>query len=222
MWTGQAPCPQEHTLKIAIIGAGNVGSTLARRWAALGHEVTIGSQNPTSEKARALAQTLSLPVTSTTAAAAASDLILLATPADATLSAAQSCGDLSGKILMDATNPLNATLTGLDHPNGESGAQRLQQILPSTHIVKAFNTVGFNIMANPVLEGRKAVLVLSGNDAEAVSTVAKLAQETGFEPLRLGDISTSRMQEEQALLWIHLAVRGGLGRNFAFTLVNSA
>jgi len=161
-------------------------------------------------------------VTSTTLAAAASDLILLATPADAALSAAQSCGDLSGKILMDATNPLNASLTGLDHPNGESGAQRLQQVLPGTRVVKAFNTVGFNIMANPVFEERKAVLLLSGNDADAVTIVAKLAAETGFEPLRLGDLSTSRMQEEQALLWIHLAVRGGLSRNFAFTLVKSA
>ena len=208
-------------MRIAIVGAGNVGSTLAHRWAALGHQVTIGSKDPSSEKARALAQELNLPVVSLTDAAAASDLVLLATPGDATISAAQNCGDLSGKVVIDATNPLKPGLSGLDHPGGQSGAQLLQQAIPAARVVKAFNTIGFNIMANPVIDGRKSVLLLSGDDAKAVDTIAELAEEMGFEPLRIGNLSTSRMQEEHALLWIHLAVRGGLGRDFIFSLAKA-
>ena len=208
-------------MKIAIIGAGNVGSTLARRWAALGHQVTIGSKDPSGEKAQALAQELELPVVSMTGAAAVSDVILLATPGEATISAASACGDLGGKIIIDATNPLKPGLSGLDHPGGQSGAQLLQQALPTARVVKAFNTIGFNIMANPVIDGRKSILLLSGNDADAVDTAAALAEEMGFEPLRIGNLATSRMQEEHALLWIHLAVRGGLGRDFIFSLAKA-
>jgi predicted dinucleotide-binding enzyme len=209
-------------MNIAIIGAGNVGGTLARRWADIGHQVTIGAQDPASDKSRTLAQSLKLPVVSLAEAARSADALLLATPGDATITAAQACGDLTGKILIDATNPITGALAGLDHPNGQSGAQRLQLAHPSAHVVKAFNTVGFNIMANPVIHGQKSVLLLSGDDGSAVTKVSRLATELGFEPLVIGAIATSRMQEEHALLWIHLAVRGGLGRGFFFSLVKTA
>lgn len=76
-------------------------------------------------------------------------------------------------------------------------------------------------MAEPVIEGRRSVLFVSGDDTHAVEKVAALAAETGFEPVRLGDLSTSRMQEEHSLLWVHLAYNAGLGREFAFSLMRT-
>jgi hypothetical protein len=205
-------------MKIAVIGAGNVGGTLAGRWSALGHQVVLGVQDPASDKARASARSLGLRVSSSPEAARDADLVLLATPGGVAVEAAQACGDLTGKILADATNPLKPQLAGLDHAQGLSGAQRLARAIPGARVVKAFNTIGFGIMADPVLEGRRSVLFLSGDDKEAVDRVSVLARETGFEPVCLGDLSTSRMQEEHALLWIHLAYNAGLGREFAFSL----
>jgi 8-hydroxy-5-deazaflavin:NADPH oxidoreductase len=206
-------------MKIAVIGAGNVGATLAGRWSALGHEVVLGAQDPASEKARATAASLGLTVSSLPEAAGQADVVLLATPGDVVIQAAQGCGDLTGKILVDATNPLNPQLSGLNHPEGLSSAQRLAMAIPGARVVKAFNTIGFGIMADPVLDGRRSVLFLSGDDREAVDQVSTLAREMGFEPVFLGGLSTSRMQEEHALLWIHLGVKAGLGRDFAFSLV---
>jgi hypothetical protein len=205
-------------MKIAVIGVGNVGGTLARRWSALGHEVVLGVQDPAGEKSRAAAAELGLIVTTSSEAARQADIVLLATPGGVAIEAAQACGDLTGKIVVDATNPLKPQLAGLDHPGGQSAAQRLAQAIPGAYVVKAFNTIGFDIMAQPVLEGRKCVLFLSGDNKEAVDEVADLATEMGFEAVRLGDLSSSRMQEEHALLWIHLAYSGGLGRDFAFSI----
>lgn len=206
-------------MKIAVIGAGNVGGTLARRWSALGHDVALGAQDPASEKARATAQRLGLTVHSSPDAVRDAGLVLLATPGDVVIEAAQGCGDLTGKIIMDATNPLKPRLAGLNHPEGVSGAQRLARAIPGARVVKAFNTIGYDIMAAPLQEGRRSVLFLSGDDQDAVDQVSALAAETGFEPICLGDLSTSRMQEEHALLWIHLAHNSGFGREFAFSII---
>jgi predicted dinucleotide-binding enzyme len=206
-------------MKIAVIGAGNVGGTLAKRWSALGHEVALGAQDPASQQARATAHNLGLTLSPTPEAVRDAELVLLATPGDVVIEAAKSCGDLTGKIVVDATNPLMPRLTGLNHPEGLSGAQHLARAIPGARVVKAFNTIGFEIMAEPMLEGRRSVLFIAGDDSDAVGKVSALATQTGFEAVCLGGLSTSRMQEEHALLWIHLAFNTGLGREFAFSLI---
>ncbi len=206
-------------MRIAVIGAGNVGGTLARRWSALGHEVVLGLREQASAKARAQAAELGLAAMDRAAAARAADIVLLATPGgEAAIEAARACELQAGQILADATNPLNERLDGLDHPNGLSGAQQLALALPGVHVVKAFNTVGFGIMAQPVREDRRSVLFLSGDDPGAVEKVSALAAETGFEPFHLGGLPASRMQEEHAVLWIHMAIKAGLGVDFMFSL----
>jgi hypothetical protein len=205
-------------MRIAVIGAGNVGATLARRWSALGHEVVLGVQDPTSEKSRAVAGELGILVKTSLEAARHADIVLLATPGDVTIEAARACGDLREKIIVDATNPLLPQMAGLNHPEGRSGAEQLAQAIPEARVVKAFNTVGFGIMAEPVVGGHRSVLFVSGDDEEAVNRVLNLATETGFESIHLGGLAASRMQEEHALLWIHLAYKGGLGRDFAFSV----
>lgn len=206
-------------MKIAVIGAGNVGGTLARRWSALGHEVVLGLRYPDSAKSRAAAAELGLKAKDRAGAASGADVVLLATPGGvAAVEAAQACALNDDQILVDATNPLNGRLDGLEHPSGLSGAQQIAQALPGVRIVKAFNTVGFGIMAQPVREGRRSVLFVAGDDAAAVGRVSALAAETGFEPLHLGGLAASRMQEEHALLWIHMALKAGQGVDFLFSI----
>lgn len=210
-------------MKITVIGAGNVGGTLARRWSALGHEVVLGLRDPDSAKSRAVAAELGVTAMDRAPAASGADIVLLATPGGAAaVEAAQACALKHGQILADATNPLNARLDGLDHPGGLSGAQQIAQALPGVRVVKAFNTVGFGIMAQPVREGRRSVLFVSGDDQEAVERVSALAAETGFEPLYLGGLAASRMQEEHALLWIHMALKAGQGVDFLFSICRGA
>jgi predicted dinucleotide-binding enzyme len=96
-------------MNIAVIGGGGVGETLARAWARGGHAVEFGVREPASEKSRKLASASGIPVKSNRDAAAAAQVIVLATPWRATREAVAACGDLAGKIVIDCTNPLNAT-----------------------------------------------------------------------------------------------------------------
>lgn len=205
-------------MKIGIIGSGNVGGTLGRRWAQIGHSVIFSSRDPASDQMKQLVAEAgqSASAASVADAARASEIILLATPWPATKKALQSAGDLSGKVLIDATNPLLADLSGLELGTTTSGAEQVAGWAPGARTVKAFNTVGFGIMANPVFGDRKAVLFYCGDNGEAKQTVARLATELGFDQADAGPLSQARLLEPFALLWISLAVKYGFGRDIAF------
>jgi predicted dinucleotide-binding enzyme len=208
-------------MKIAVIGAGHVGAALARHWKTLGHDVTFGVPDPGNDKARAAAAETGVPARKPAEAAAEADVVLLAVPGHLAVEAARGLGDLQGKILVDATNPIKAGFAGLDHPAGLSGAEQVAAAAPRARVVKAFNTIGFETMAQPRREGRSSMLLLSG-EAQAVETIAALARAMGFEPLVLGGLECARMQEEHALLWIYLAFKAGHGRDWAFSVVRGS
>jgi predicted dinucleotide-binding enzyme len=204
-------------MRIAVIGAGNVGSTLGRRWADAGHEVAFGVRDRSAPKYAGLhAQAKLMNVRE---APVGANIVVLATPWDATQAAVVEAGDLSGKILVDCTNPLKPNLAGLTHGHDTSGGELVAQWAPGAKVVKAFNTVGFNIMADPVLEGRRAVMYVAGDDAEARRTVAMIAEDIGFEAVEAGGLASARILEPFALLWISSAYRFGLGGDFAFSIV---
>jgi hypothetical protein len=208
-------------MRIGIIGAGNVGGTLGTRWAALGHEVLFASRHPESEEMRSLVTRAGghSRAASPAAAAAASDALLLATPWPATRDVVTGLGDLSGKILIDATNPLLPRLAGLEFANTTSGAEQIASWAPGARVVKAFNTVGFNVMANPEFHGSRAVLFYCGDDTPAKQAVHSLAASLGFDPQDAGPLSQARLLEPFALLWISLAMVHGYGRDIAFQLL---
>jgi hypothetical protein len=143
----------------------------------------------------------------------ASEIILLATPWPATQQALQSAGDLFGKVLIDATNPLLSDLSGLEIGTTTSGAEQVAAWAPGTSR-KGFNTVGFGIMADPTFGNRK--LFYCGDDGEAKQILARLATELGFDPADAGPLSQARLLEPFALLWISLALKYGFGRDIAF------
>ena len=166
-------------MNIGIIGSGNVGGALRARWAAGGHQVVFASRKPESAEMKALVATAGPNARAGTAeeAVAASDVVLLATPWPATQAVVAGLGPLDGKILIDATNPILPRLAGLEFANTTSGAEQIAGWAPGARVVKAFNTVGFNVMENPDFGGRAATLFYSGEDKEAKQVVRQLATE---------------------------------------------
>jgi predicted dinucleotide-binding enzyme len=184
-------------MRIAILGAGNVGQTLGQRFVAAGHSVTYAVRNPADAKYAALGPA-ARPVAE---AVQGAELVLLATPWAAAEAALAGAGSLAGKILVDATNPIGPGFV-LTHGRDDSGAEQVARWAPGARVVKAFNTIGREVMANPEFGGRAAVLWICGDDATATAAVSGLASEIGFEPLVLGPLARARVMEPAALLWI--------------------
>lgn len=205
-------------MKIAIIGSGNVGGVLGSRWAKGGHEVVFASRNPASLEIQDLLSESgpTARAASHAEALAASDVVLLAMPWPATREVLESLGDFDGKILIDATNPLLPDLSGLTHGGNTSGGEAVSQWAHNARVVKAFNTVGNNLMANPHFQDDSSVLFYCGDDKPAKAVVHELAEELGFEPQDAGPLTQARVLEPFALLWISLAVLQGYGRDIGF------
>jgi hypothetical protein len=208
-------------MKIAVIGAGNVGGTLGKAFAARGHEIWFGVRNPRDGKAQELAQAAGgkVQVTTTHEAAAAADIVLLATPWHSTHEAVQSLGDLAGKVVIDATNPLKPDLSGLALGLTTSAGEEVARWAAGARVVKAFNTIGAGLMANPRIGHDRLSLFLCGDEAAAKRKVGQLAAELGFDVVDCGPLSQARLLEPLAMLWISLAYQQGLGTSIAFRLL---
>lgn len=208
-------------MRIGIIGSGNVGGALGTRWAAGGHTVVFASRNPGSAAMMELTARAWNGARAATAAeaAAASEVIVLATPWPGTRAAVLGLGSLEGKILVDATNPLLDGLAGLEYGTTTSGAEQVAAWAPGARVVKAFNTVGNNVMADTAFAGGKPVLFYCGDDGDAKAAVDGLAAELGFDARDAGGLAQARLLEPLALLWIRLALFQGLGRGFAFQVL---
>jgi predicted dinucleotide-binding enzyme len=206
---------------ISILGAGNVGGTLGRAWARKGYDVFFGVPRPQDAKTQELLKTIGgkARAGSVAEAAAAGDVVVLATPWPATRDAIQAAGDLTGKVVVDCTNPLKEDFSGLVVGHTSSGAEQVAQWARGARVYKAFNQVGFGIMDNPTFDGRRAVLFICGDDAAQKPTVLKLASDIGFEAIDAGGLVIARLLEPYGMLWIHLALKRGLGRDFAFGLL---
>lgn len=209
-------------MRIAIIGAGNVGGTLGRRWAALGHEVVFGVRRP-AEGATAVKGGGALPAGASVAtpreAVRGADAVLLATPWGAVPATLTELGPLlGGVVLLDATNPLGPGLALEAGPGGQSGGEQVQAMAPHARVVKVFNTTGYDNMRDPVYAGAPTVMFYAGDDAGAMTVAATLASALGFEAVNAGPLTRARQLEHLAVLWISLAF-GGLGRDIAFRLV---
>lgn len=210
-------------MKIGIIGSGNVGGTLGKRWARNGHQVIFSTRDGQSDEIRKLLAEAGPNAKSGSVAEAAreSEIVVLATPWDAAENALSGAGNLSGKILIDATNPLLPDMSGLTLGTTTSAGEQVARWAPGAKVVKAFNTVGFNIMADPKFAGGQTAMLYCGDDANAKKTVSGLIQELGFDPIDVGPLTRSRLIEPFALLWITLAYPAGYGREIAFHFLRS-
>jgi predicted dinucleotide-binding enzyme len=193
---------------IAVIGTGNVGGALGPAFATLGHDIIYGSRQPGRQDVQALVgltdgnASAMLPAE----AAAAADIVVMATKwADAEL-ALKSLGDLSGKIILDPNNAVRVDDAGIRHQDVETScAQLIQSWAPNSMVVKAFNTLSSATMANPSVAGGPVTIPIAGNDADAKVVIAALVTGIGFEVVDMGDISAAHAIEQM------LIVRGNAG-----------
>jgi NADPH-dependent F420 reductase len=208
-------------MKIAVIGTGNVGGTLGVRFAKNGHVVAFCSRNPTSDKVRKLLKEAGSKATAADAAVSVpnAEVVVLATPWDATLEIVRSLGNVSGKIIIDATNPLSNDLTGLTVTQRSSAAELIAEAAEGARVVKAFNTINFGTMEDPSYGDTNADGFLCGDDEEAKKTVTGLLEELGIEPVDIGPLYTARFLENLALLWVHSAFKQKWGTDFAFKVI---
>jgi NADPH-dependent F420 reductase len=208
-------------MKIAVIGTGNVGRALGTRWAKAGHQVTFGSRHPDSAEVQALVAGAGSSASAASVAEAArrSEVVVLAVPWPAAQKVIEGLGDLGGKVLLDVLNPLRPDLSGLDLGTTTSAGEQVAGWARNAKVVKAFNSVGYNIMENPAFGQDRPVMFYCGDDAAAKQVVGRLANELGFDGEDAGALTQARVLEPFAMLWISLAYGRGFGRDIAFKLL---
>jgi hypothetical protein len=203
-------------MSISIIGAGNVGMALGKAFTSRGEAVVFGVPDPAKYAHAVGGLAASATIGAVDHAIDASDLIILAVPYPAAVTLAQSRSDWKGKILVDATNPLAAGLAGLSVGTTTSGAETIAQAAKGARVVKAFNTTGAENMEDTHYTKGTPFMPVCGDDAEARARVVALATLIGFDAVDCGDLSAARYLEPFAMTWIHMAIKLGLGRRFAF------
>lgn len=208
-------------MKVGIIGSGNVGSALGQHWATAGHQIKFGVRDTAKPELLKLLEKIgpNASAGSVAQAAAFADVIVLTTPWNSTQDAVLEAGNVSGKIVVDCTNPLKADLSGLTIGLDTSAAELVAQWAVGARVVKCFNTTGAENMTNPLFGTDRAVMFLAGDDDDAKTTVGQLGEDLGFEMVDAGGLTIARLLEPVAMLWIHLAYRRGQGRDFAFKLL---
>lgn len=190
----------------AIIGTGRMGGAIGSRLATLGHSVIYGSRTPDADATRELVEKVGhgAQATSPTIAASTADVIVIAVPWAGAEEAVSGLGELGGKLVIDVTNALSFDPSSglMEMASDTSAGEAIQQWLPGSIVVKAFNTVGFHVIANPEAAGGVVSVPLVGNDAEAKSLVAELVQSMGFETVDVGPLKHARALEMMSMLYI--------------------
>ncbi|HLF12844.1 MAG TPA: NAD(P)-binding domain-containing protein [Gammaproteobacteria bacterium] len=194
---------------IAIIGTGRVAAALGPRLAGLGHDVIYGSREPTRSEVRELVSATGARASAASPrdAARGADIVILAVPGTAVEAVVMSLGDLSGKIIIDPTNPTRRGEDGLvEHAVATSNAELIQELAPGAHVVKAFNALSAQSMADPGSVGGPITIPLVGNDAAAKAAVAELVEGLGFESMDLGPVRYAHVVEGMLVVWINARI----------------
>ncbi len=191
-------------MEIAIIGAGTVGTALAKAFTRAGHRVTITARDP--EHARSAAQaTGARAADSNVEAAERSGVIVLAIPFDSVTEVAAELKDAAaGKPVIDVTNRMSFGAAGPQIDTTGSNAEELARLLPEASVVKAFNTALASVQADPTAKGVRLDGLVAGDDEAAKATVLDLVGSVGFEPVDVGPLERARQLEGLAFLNIYL------------------
>lgn len=200
-----------------------VGRTLAAGLATEGHDVRVGGRDPGREDLAAWSAEAAIPVVGVAEAAGSAEVVILATAWSGTENAIGLAGDgLDGKVLIDATNPLSFADGALRLTIGhqDSGGEQVQRWARGARVVKAFNTVGAELMVHPDLPDGPGTMFLAGDDTEAKATARELIAQLGWTSHDCGGIEAARLTEPLAMIWITHAATSG-SRSHAFRLLGS-
>jgi predicted dinucleotide-binding enzyme len=203
-------------MNITLIGTGNMGSAFAKQLSAAGHTVRITGRD--LQKANTVAA--SFATVSAHAALEAlgdSEVVIVATAYADAAAALQSLGDLTGKVIIDITNPLSDDYMALTIGHVTSAAEEISRAVPAAHVVKAFNTLFAQVLADGPLfanNQRGSVFVAADND-RAKQTAFSLAHSMGWNTVDAGGLVNARYLEPLAGFNIYLGYGAGLGTSIA-------
>jgi hypothetical protein len=197
--------PQGRSLRIGIIGAGNMGGPLGLAWAEAGHQILWGTRNP--GELMTLVQQAAPRASAGYADAAAffGDVVVLAVPPSAVPQLGRDIGELlRGKIVIDMTNP-RADRDG-EAQTAEwlamGTGQAMAQYLPGARIVKAFNALGAPMLRNPAPNGVRIGVPIAGDNAADRELVATLVRDAGFEPVIVGPLARAKDFDRGTPVWV--------------------
>lgn len=203
-------------MKITLIGTGNMGSAFAKQLSGAGHIVRITGRD--IAKAKALAdQYAHASAHVASDALGDSDVVVLATAFDHATAALQSLGDLTGKVVIDITNPLSADYMSLTVGHVTSASEEIAKAIPHANVVKAFNTLFAQVLADgPKFADNQTGSVFVASDSErAKQTAIALARSLGWNTVDAGGLVNARYLEPLAGLNIYLGYGAGLGTSIA-------
>lgn len=204
-------------MTIAIIGSGNVGGALAKKWIDAGHTVIVGARTPLSEKNLKLATEIGEDrFTSIEFAVKQSDVILISTPATSTVEVVKSLGDTTGKIIIDAMN----VVMGRGPQGYKNTSEAILANTQTQDVVKCFNTTGYNNMVNANYGNLQLDLFVAGDSLKGKAAAIQLAKDAGFaDCYDVGGNDKFELMEQFAWFWINLAMFQGQGREIGFKLL---
>ncbi|MEM6431348.1 MAG: NAD(P)-binding domain-containing protein [Deinococcota bacterium] len=200
-------------MNIAIIGAGNIGSTLGRRCLEQGHSVTFGVRDTNSDKLTKLQDELEHAVFTTPQDALTNaDAVVLAVPGKVVDQVvAGLAGALEHKIIIDATNNLAEDV--MDH------VEVMQHHMPTAKLFRVFNSLGWETFGNPTIAGQQVDHFYCGDEGDEQQTVHQLIADIGLNPIYLGGLEHSPTLDALTRLWFTLAFQKGYGRRVALKII---
>jgi predicted dinucleotide-binding enzyme len=199
-------------MRIAVVGAGNVGSAIGAGWAKKGHRVVYGVRDP--------GRSASPDHRKVRDAVADAEVVALCVTAHAVEGALRDCGDLAGKILIDPTNPLAPDEGGLKLSMGfETSSAEFIAARTKATVVKALNQVGAAVLGDTSGFACRPIQFVASDDPKARQVVRGLVEDLGFEVLDAGPLKSARLLEPMAMVWIDQAMRYGMSPDRAWALM---
>ena len=207
-------------MRITVVGSGGVGVGLARAWSGLGHSVVIGSRSPESDRVVGLVASLGNDVCAVGLAESVTDadVVVLAVPWSAVEDSIAALGDLSGRMIIDVTNPFVRGLN-LDIGHDDSGGEQVARWVVGAQVVKALNIVDARLLDGTKLDDREISIPICGDNKDAKRVVGELIGELGFDVIDAGKLEISRLLEPLCLLMIKLSMKKSLGAEIGFRVL---
>jgi 8-hydroxy-5-deazaflavin:NADPH oxidoreductase len=200
-------------MNITILGLGNIGGTLGKKWASAGHRVIFGTRDANSRKAQALREAFPAARIDTVANALAdAEVILMAiTHSNVAETVNQYASAFAGKIVIDATNNFSAPIV--------NNLGTILAAAPTAQVFRAFNSLGWELFANPIVEGKAIDHFYCRPDNDKRPIVDQLITEIGAHPVWVGGNETIGIVDALGSLWVTLVFQRGYPRHLALRLV---
>ncbi len=208
-------------MRVAILGAGNVGRALAQKFFKQKIPVSFGVKSPNDTKYDDLKELYREFVSfqKVKDIGPDHDFIFLAVPWPTVPEALRELKYKKGQIICDCTNPLTSNLKGLHHQDGLSGGEKVSSLLPDAFVIKAFNHTGAGNIKNPRYEDGTTLMLVAGDNLMAKQRTLSLISKLGFQGVDIGDLAEAKHLENLALFWIHMAYNTSVGPNHSLALL---